>query len=357
MASTRIPELAFMGKLMLIPHTGRVLFSVISRLLTAPFTSGAKANTFLKDLIFAALRANLSYVTASQEQWLNGTTESIYLDFAKEAQFQPDTDVLPSGLKAHWLGTKSAEKVILYFHGGGYVLAAMPGHFQWLFDLQNDLSKDHAVSTVVPSYTLAPHAHYPEQMKQGVQSLNWLLNDLKKKPSDIILAGDSAGGNMALAVLSHLLHPHPDMPEIKLSEPLAGVLLISPWCNPGAADDVLHRNQGSDYVTQAAADRWSSLFLGGKPADNYNVPLHADSNWFSGLDTKAKDIFVWGGGGEVMIDSIEGITKKLKQAHPRVEYFVEPGASHEDMVINKLLGYKDKSEGTKVIESWLAQRL
>lgn len=67
---------------------------------------------------------------------------------------------------------------------------------------------------------------------------------------------------MAMAVLSHLLHPHSDIPELKLPEPLAAALLISPWVNIGTKDDVVHRNQGSDYVTQAAADRWSSLFLG-----------------------------------------------------------------------------------------------
>lgn len=51
------------------------------------------------------------------------------------------------------------------------------------------------------------------------------------------------------------------------------------------------------------------------------------------------------------------MTKKLQEVHPRVKYFVEPGASHEDFIIDKMLGYKDKSESTKVIESWLAQSL
>ncbi|KAK4539772.1 hypothetical protein LTR36_010360 [Oleoguttula mirabilis] len=358
MASTAVPpELTFTGKVMLIPHTGRLISSVISRIFTAPFTSGAKANTYLKDIVFAALRTHLAYLTPAQEQWLNGNTEAVYLDLTKHAKFQPDTDVLPSGLKVHWLGTKTAKKVIVYFHGGGYVLAAGPGHLQWLFDLQNDLSKDHSVSAIVPSYTLAPHAQYPEQLKQGVECLNWLLNDLKKKPSDIILAGDSAGGNFALAVLSHVLHPHTDIAEVKLSEPLAGALLISPWSNIGTLDKVQHRNQGSDYVTPKAADRWASLFLGDKPVDNYNTPLHADSNWFSGLDSAVRDIFVWGGGGEVLIDSIDGLTKKLKEAHPRVQYFVQAGASHEDFIIDRTMGFKQKSESTKVIESWLAQIL
>lgn len=173
-----------------------------------------------------------------------------------------------------------------------------------------------------------------------------------------------------------MLHPHPEVPQIKFSEPLAGAVLISPWVQFNPDEGSVKRNQNSDYVTPAAAKRWSSLFLGislthpgllfpftdlrrtgNKPLDNYNQPLNAEVDWFSGLDSKVKDIFIWGGGGEVLIDSIDAFTKKLQQAHPRVEYVVQPGASHEDFIINKLLGYKDKEEGTKVIESWVAQRL
>ena len=59
----------------------------------------------------------------------------------------------------------------------------------------------------------------------------------------------------------------------------------------------------------------------------------------------------------MLIDSIEAIAKKLKQAHPRTELIVQPGAAHEDFIIETLLGYTEKGEGTKVIESWIATRL
>lgn len=81
-----------------------------------------------------------------------------------------------------------------------------------------------------------------------------------------------------------------------------------------------------------------------------------EPSWFKGLDKVAKDIFVWGGGGEILIDSINATAEKLKKAHPRVEYVVQPGASHEDFIIDTLLGYKD-AQGTKVVRSWMEQRL
>lgn len=345
-------------KLSLVPVAASSIASAIIRLLTRPFVGGAKANTFFKDIAYAGLRTNLSNISPGAEQWMNSTTEAEYLSLAKKQNFQPDTDVLGSGLKVHWIGKKTASKILLYFHGGGYVLCASAGHMQWLFELQQEMSKTQDLSVIVVSYTLAPHAQYPSQLKQAAESLEWLLETQQKQPGDVFIAGDSAGANMALMLLSHMLHPHSAVSsKINVSSPLAGVILISPWTKFATDDASVGRNQGSDYVTPEAANRWSALFLGSGRIDNYNQPVIADAEWYKGLDNKVKDILVWGGSGEVLIDSIEVATKKLQQAHPRVEYVVQPGASHEDFIIDKLLGYKEKGEGTVVVESWMKARL
>ena len=86
------------------------------------------------------------------------------------------------------------------------------------------------------------------------------------------------------------------------------------------------------------------------------MPDLADPSWFDGLERLAKDVLVWGGGGEILIDSINALADKLKKAHPRVEVIVQPGAAHEDFMIDTLLGYNNV-EGTKVVRSWIAQRL
>ena len=185
MAAPPAHEVTVMDKLTLIPNTGWTLSSAVYRLVTAPLTGGPKASTVFKDTIFAALRTHLSNITPGQEKWLNTTTKAAYLDLAKQANIQPETDVLPSGIEAYWLGPKTAKKIILYYHGGGYVLGATAGHLNWLHDLQRDLSKEHSVSIVLPSYTLAPDGQYPVQMQQGVECLHWLLKDLKKSPSDV----------------------------------------------------------------------------------------------------------------------------------------------------------------------------
>jgi acetyl esterase/lipase len=81
----------------------------------------------------------------------------------------------------------------------------------------------------------------------------------------VFIGGDSAGGNLALAVLSHILHPHPkfgDELRIKLSAPLAGAILTSPWVKFPTDDASATRNEGSDFVCKAAAERWATAFNG-----------------------------------------------------------------------------------------------
>lgn len=78
---------------------------------------------------------------------------------------------------------------------GGYVLCLTPGHLDWLFNLQEELSKTTSTAVVVVSYTLAPHAQYPSQLQQAAESLEWLTNSQKKKPSNVCNLHSRAAGS------------------------------------------------------------------------------------------------------------------------------------------------------------------
>jgi acetyl esterase/lipase len=79
---------------------------------------------------------------------------------------------------------------------------------------------------------LIPTAQYPRQLQQAISLLNNLIQNLHKSPSNIILYGDAAGGNLTTAVLSHLSHPHPSkttlITPLKLTAKLRGLVLSSP---------------------------------------------------------------------------------------------------------------------------------
>ena len=67
--------------------------------------------------MFAMMRSQLGNMTLPQERYINSLTTPIYISFAKDKGFPPDSITLSDGVQAHWIGNKNAQKTIVYFHG------------------------------------------------------------------------------------------------------------------------------------------------------------------------------------------------------------------------------------------------
>ncbi len=196
-----------------------------------------------------------------------------------------------------------------FLPGGGYNLPASPGHLDFCADINAATGPD--VAVLFLGYTLAPHAHYPQQLTQGVELLRHLINDLNRKPENIIIGGDSAGANLLLGILSHISHPHPAIAPLELSAPLRGVVLLGPWTSfDNEGWESVKYNKYKDAVTPRAANLWSSNFLGGKPRDQYNEPIVAEAEWWRGL--RVEEVLVVAGGDEVLLDSTKTFEGKLQ---------------------------------------------
>lgn len=180
------PSPTLWDKLALLPAISRALASIFARMLTRPLTSTQKANTYLKDVVFAALRGYLGPLRPGTEQWLLPARGKEYADLAKKQGFEPLTTVV-GGVTVRWLGPKTSKKVLLYFHGGGYVLPASPGHWTWLYEAQRRLAgrADGGFSVVVPEYTLAPRGQYPQQLREGAEVLRWLVEEMGYRPENV----------------------------------------------------------------------------------------------------------------------------------------------------------------------------
>jgi hypothetical protein len=128
-----------------------------------------------------------------------------------------------------------------------------------------------------------------------------------------MIGGDSAGGNLAAALLLHLGHPHPQLPAYRLSHPLRGALLISPWISFNTDLPSFTKNQYSDYLTATAIKRASEAFVGpDKQHDSYSEPSTAPREWWKEVATSAvTEVLIWGGGGEVLIDSIRTFGERV----------------------------------------------
>src|SRR5512146_513817 len=123
-----------------------------------------------------------------------------------------------NGVKAEWITANNAapDRVILYLHGGGYVMGSIDTHRE----LVARLSKAAQARALALDYRLAPENPFPAAVDDSITAYRWLLAE-GYKPGRIVVAGDSAGGGLAVSTLLALR-------DIGAPAP-AGAACISPW--------------------------------------------------------------------------------------------------------------------------------
>lgn len=231
----------------------------------------------------------------------------------KQQKASPNILVLPEDTTAFWLGNPAAERLIIYFPGGGYSLPALPNHFSHVEALFTDIKQHgNSIGVLFLAYELTPKARWPRQLQQAVIVLRYAIETLGKRPSDIILQGDSAGAHLALALLSHLAHPHPQkiVPRFSVDEPLRGAMLLSPWVDFRTDHASSRENADRDVITAQTLNSWAGIFLGQTVEDGYTCPTKAPAGWWR--DLPVSRIFVGAGGDEVLLDPIKQTAEKMK---------------------------------------------
>ena len=114
----------------------------------------------------------------------------------------------------------SDKKKILFFHGGGFFV----GNFKIYRSYVSFLAEVLCREILFVEYKLSPESKYPSQLEDAKKAYSFILG--KEKTPHIILAGDSAGGNLALALLLALAKEKSKKPK--------GIFCISPWVHPTA---------------------------------------------------------------------------------------------------------------------------
>ncbi|KAF6232796.1 hypothetical protein HO173_009010 [Letharia columbiana] len=327
------PELSLLEKATLILSILRVLGVGLITLFTALFRGRSGSAKYGSHVKLTLLRTWLNTATVRHQQYLLPDLDVAYPAFAKERGFPPKDVTLPDGTKAYWLGSPSAEKVILWFHGGGFNLPAEPGHLTFVNSLTSP-----SVSALILSYTLAPHAIYPRQLQQAVELLRHVITSLHHQPESIIIGGDSAGGNIAVGILSHLLHPHPEIEPLRFEDgaKLRAAILLAPWASFRHDWPSSKNNTSKDLVTDKVGDKWSMAFLGGQKREGYNEPLAAEEGWWLGLEGVVKECLVLGGADELLADSIRELGRRFAAVHEGVTVVIAEGEWHDKPVTSSL---------------------
>lgn len=160
------------------------------------------------------------------------------------------------GLKIERISSKTLTRTraLLYFHGGGYVLGASPGHR----DLAAALAEMADLAVYLVDYRLAPEHPFPAAVDDALQAYQWLLEQ-GFESSQIILGGDSAGGGLAVSTLLNLKN-------LGLAAP-AAAMLLSPWLDLSLSGASVETNEHADVVlSKSVLVAWADHYLQGRDA-------------------------------------------------------------------------------------------
>jgi acetyl esterase/lipase len=170
--------------------------------------------------------------------------------------------------------------------------------------------KNNSLAIFFPTYYLSPAARYPTQMIQCVEALRYILEERCYRPSQVILGGDSAGGNIVAAVLSHLAHPHESIEKLTISEPLAAGILMCPWTAIDPKTANFDGYYGADIETPESLVSLANAYMGHACPDYYTDANLAPPEWFSTYPVEK--IQVLAGGNELLLPSINVLVNTLR---------------------------------------------
>jgi len=207
------------------------------------------------------------------------------------------------GVTAEWVTAEGVSdgRVVLYLHGGGYIIGSPRTHRPLMAEL-SQASKGRVLGL---DYRLAPEHTFPAPVEDSVAAYRWLLNE-GYDPARIAVAGDSAGGGLTVAMMVQSRY---------LGLPMPGAAVcISPWVDM--------EGLGESMETRAAADPMvgkenlmvsAKTYLGGSnPRAPLAAPLYAD---LRGLPPMLIQV----GDAEVLLDDSTRLAGIAREAGVEVE--------------------------------------
>ncbi|WDD90774.1 alpha/beta hydrolase (plasmid) [Burkholderia sp. FERM BP-3421] len=195
-------------------------------------------------------------------------------------------------------------RVILYLHGGGYCFCSPLTHRT----VAAALAQEADARAFSLDYRLAPEHPFPAAVDDTLAAYRALLDD-GVRPDRIVVAGDSSGGGLALALLLSLRDAGEPLP--------AGAVLFSPWTDLAATGASLAANDASDVMlTAVAVKNFSRYYLGDTAADHpVASPLYGE---YAGLP----DLFIQASDSEVLLDDAARVARKASEAGVGVDFKV-----------------------------------
>lgn len=242
----------------------------------------------------------------------------------------------PAGGDLIRLGESDDKRLVIYFHGGGFLFGSSRSHRV----VASNLARASGCAVLAADYRLAPEHPAPTAHDDAFAVYRWAL-DRGYAPERIALSGDSAGGNLALATAVRARDAGLPLP--------GAIMLMSPALD--LADDLDSHRSVADapLVTPQLMELFNTLYIGaGDRRSPAVTPLHGD---LSGLPP----ILVHVGSWELLRDDSVEVVNRVNAAGGAAELKVWEGMCHSWQLFAPML-----DEGMASIEEageFLRQKL
>lgn len=220
--------------------------------------------------------------------------------------------VVVNGIAGEWVSSPDADpqRVLLYLHGGAYIMGSCDSHRE----LVARICAASGVRTLLIEYRLAPEHVFPAALEDALAAYRWLLAN-GTRPEHIIVGGDSAGGGLALSLLTVLRDKGEPLP--------AGAVLLSPWTDVAGTGASMTTNAEADpWISAAAFNFVASLYAGAEDVHHPQIsPVYADLHGLPPL-------LIHVGSDEVLLNDSTRVDEQVKAVGGTVQLSIWEGMWH-----------------------------
>ncbi len=249
------------------------------------------------------------------------------------------TEVDAGGVTAIWADPEdgSMDHVVLYLHGGGYVIGSAAGNRNFT----GQLAKAVGCRVLNVDYRLAPEHPHPAAVEDSTTTYRWLV-DQGFGAESLAISGASAGGGLTVSTLLKLR-------DDGVALPVAGVA-ISPWIDmEGIGESMVTREDVDILISKEKVRDWAEAFLAGQNArDPLAAPLYGDFDCIPPLLIQVGD-------EEIVLDDSTRLADVADSAGVDVSLEVFPEMQH---IFQLFVGnMPEADEAVAKIAAWLRPRL
>jgi acetyl esterase len=298
------------------------------------------------------------------EQWLLFAYPDLTHIRFHDMQIPVDNGKYLMDIRIYNYDLNQKKKVLMWFHGGGWILGSFKGNHAVCLQYAKEMD----AVVVAANYRLAPESVFPTAVNDVYDTLQWTIANIKKfggDPENIVLSGESAGGNLATAATAKFLSEYLknnqtscsiDDKDCQLSlnfSPIKGLILIASVLNATiTSPEALQFARANGFLTLESMEWMKRLYQG---SNDTNEALRS-SYLFSPLNTPNDVLSVFP--PTVMITAKHDIlthecwlfTEKLKNLHVPMKYYVYTTTIHAFFSAHPLLGPRALKKSVELLK-------